>query len=74
MPDVNHPTGELPIEDICQKDVPAGTPYLIVSEDDVSLLIAPSVVLGKLISATLTATALVLMLGLHNRRHPNDYY
>jgi hypothetical protein len=27
---VIHPTGELPIEDICQKDVPAGTPYLIV--------------------------------------------
>ena len=32
---VIHPTGELPIEDICQKDVPAGTPYLIVSEDDI---------------------------------------
>jgi hypothetical protein len=29
------PTGELPIEDICQKDVPAGVPYLIVSEDDI---------------------------------------
>ena len=27
------PTGELPIEDICQKDVPAGTPYLIVEDD-----------------------------------------
>lgn len=29
------PTGELPIEDVCQKDVPAGVPYLIVSEDDI---------------------------------------
>ena len=27
------PTGELPIEDVCQKDVPAGTPYLIVEDD-----------------------------------------
>ena len=27
------PTGELPIEDVCQKDVPAGTPYLIVKDD-----------------------------------------
>jgi hypothetical protein len=26
-------TGELPIEDVCQKDVPAGTPYLIVEDD-----------------------------------------
>lgn len=24
------PTGELPIEDVAQKDVPAGVPYLIV--------------------------------------------
>ena len=32
---VIHPTGELPIEDVCQKDVPAGVPYLIVSEDDI---------------------------------------
>jgi hypothetical protein len=24
------PTGELPIEDVAQKDVPAGKPYLIV--------------------------------------------
>jgi hypothetical protein len=24
------PTGELPIADVAQKDVPAGTPYLIV--------------------------------------------
>ena len=30
---VVHPTGELPIEDVCQKDVPAGTPYLIVEDD-----------------------------------------
>jgi hypothetical protein len=27
------PTGQLPIEDICQKDVPAGVPYLIVEDD-----------------------------------------
>ena len=27
------PTGELPIEDVCQKDVPAGTPYLVVEDD-----------------------------------------
>ena len=32
---VIHLTGELPIEDVCQKDVPAGVPYLIVSEDDI---------------------------------------
>jgi hypothetical protein len=30
---VVHPTGELPITDVCQKDVPAGTPYLIVEDD-----------------------------------------
>ena len=30
---VIYPTGELPIEDVCQKDVPAGTPYLIVEDD-----------------------------------------
>ena len=30
---VIHPTGELPIEDVCQKDVPAGAPYLIVEDD-----------------------------------------
>ena len=30
---VIHPTGKLPIEDVCQKDVPAGTPYLIVKDD-----------------------------------------
>ena len=28
-----HPTGALPIEDVCQKDVPAGVPYLIVEDD-----------------------------------------
>ena len=27
------PTGELSFEDVCQKDVPAGTPYLIVEDD-----------------------------------------
>ncbi len=30
---VIHPTGATPVEDICQKDVPAGTPYLIVEDD-----------------------------------------
>lgn len=30
---VVHPTGDLPIERVCQKDVPAGTPYLIVEDD-----------------------------------------
>ena len=29
------PTGKLPIEDVCQKDVPAGVPYLIVSDGDI---------------------------------------
>ena len=29
------PTGELTIEDVAQKDVPAGTPYLITSTDEV---------------------------------------
>ena len=28
-------TGELPIEDVAQKDVPAGVPYLIVDSADV---------------------------------------
>ena len=32
------PTADLPLADVAQKDVPAGTPYLIV-EDDVTLLI-----------------------------------
>lgn len=27
---VIHPTGELPFEEVCRKDVPANTPYLIV--------------------------------------------
>ena len=27
------PAGGLSIEDVCQKDVPAGTPYLIVEDD-----------------------------------------
>ena len=30
---VINPTGELSIEDVCQKDVPADTPYLIVEDD-----------------------------------------
>ncbi len=30
---VLHSTGELPIEDVCQKDVPAGTPYLVVEDN-----------------------------------------
>ena len=30
---VIHPTGEIPIADVAQKDVPAGTPYLIVEDD-----------------------------------------
>lgn len=29
------PTGELPIENVAQKDVPAGAPYLITSTDEV---------------------------------------
>jgi len=32
---VIHPTGNLPIEDVAQKDVPAGTPYRIVADDDI---------------------------------------
>ena len=30
---VVYPTGVLPLEDVCQKDVPAGVPYLIVEDD-----------------------------------------
>ena len=30
---VIHPTGEIPIADVAQKDVPAGTPYLVVDDD-----------------------------------------
>ena len=29
------PTGEMPFEEVCKKDVPAGTPYLIVSDRDI---------------------------------------
>jgi hypothetical protein len=29
------PTGELPIEDVAQKDVPAGIPYLLVPSNDI---------------------------------------
>jgi hypothetical protein len=29
------PTGELPVEEVAQKDVPAGVPYLFVPTDDV---------------------------------------
>ena len=28
-----HPSQKFPFEDVCQKDVPAGTPYLIVEDD-----------------------------------------
>jgi hypothetical protein len=28
---VLHPTGELPFEEVCRKDVPAGLPYLILT-------------------------------------------
>ena len=27
------PTGKLPIEDVCRKDVPANTPYLLVEDN-----------------------------------------
>jgi len=30
---VIHPSSKFPFEDVCQKDVPAGTPYLIVEDD-----------------------------------------
>ena len=29
------PTGELPVEEVAQKDVPTGVPYLIVTTDDI---------------------------------------
>lgn len=29
------PTGELPIEDVAQKDVPAGAPYLLADMSDI---------------------------------------
>lgn len=31
---VVYPTGELVIEEVCRKDVPAGVPYLIINETD----------------------------------------
>jgi hypothetical protein len=30
-----HPTGELPIEEVARKDVPAGVPYQIVDASDI---------------------------------------
>ncbi len=30
---VIHPTGATPVEDLCHKCIPAGTPYLIVEDD-----------------------------------------
>jgi len=30
-----HPTGELPIEQVARKDVPAGVPYQIVDASDI---------------------------------------
>lgn len=32
---VIHPTGEIPIEQVAFKDVPAGVPYLFVEDSDV---------------------------------------
>lgn len=32
---VLYPAGELPIEEVARKDVPAGVPYLIVQEADI---------------------------------------
>ena len=32
---VIHPTGELAIEEVARKDVPAGVPYLIIEDSDV---------------------------------------
>ena len=32
---VIHPTGATPVEDLCHKCIPAGTPYLIVEDDAV---------------------------------------
>lgn len=31
---VMHPTGELPIEDVAAKDVPAGVPYRFIAVED----------------------------------------
>lgn len=30
-----HPTGELPFEEVCRKDVPANTPYIIIDESNI---------------------------------------
>ena len=30
---VIHPTGATPVEDLCHKCIPTGTPYLIVEDD-----------------------------------------
>jgi hypothetical protein len=30
---VIHPTGATPVEDLCHKCIPSGTPYLIVEDD-----------------------------------------
>jgi hypothetical protein len=30
-----HPTGELPLEEVARKDVPAGVPYLIINDTDI---------------------------------------
>ena len=30
-----YPTGELPIEEVARKDVPAGVPYLVVDDADI---------------------------------------
>jgi hypothetical protein len=32
---VIHPTGEIPVDQVALKDVPAGTPYLIIDDADV---------------------------------------
>lgn len=32
---VIHPTGELPVEEVARKDVPAGAPYLIIDAADI---------------------------------------
>lgn len=32
---VMHPTGEIPFDDVCKKDVPAGVPYLIIDDSDI---------------------------------------
>ena len=34
---VIHPTGELSIEEVARKDVPADTPYLIVEDSDIPI-------------------------------------